>query len=492
MSQPVNPRLGKKPGYQWILLLISVLTMLICTKSSPLYPLNDWVDSNAIFTVGKSLWSGKIVYRDIFDHKGPLLHLIYAIGALISSKSFLGLWLIEIVACYFTLLFSYRILTLFCSGRSILVMPFYAVLLYTSQAMCHGGSAEEFCLPLVMYAIYVAVRSLKENRTLTRKELLGIGLTASVVFWIKYTMLALYIGWAILPLILAIRDKNWKYIRDMVLIILASLVAVSLPIIGFFLIVGAAPDLFQTYFYANLFNYKTDAQTGSIFIIVIMAAAYDNLPVWISFLCGAVWMLKKKHYLILTQLIVTLGVGLLLTYFKFRGSAYQYYHFIFCGAALFGFIALYKLLGKFINTFRSRTYWLITSLSCVMILPLCYLLSGNSYLLLTPKAETPQYQFAEIINAKPGATYLNYNHMDAGFYTAAGIVPDNKYFCTMNLNYDEIRAEQDAIVAAGSVDFITTRGHELGSDLYREVKLVSFYFEGEVYEYRLYERKAGN
>ena len=38
-----------------ILLIVSILTLLICSKNSPLYPYNDWVDGNAFFTMGKGI-----------------------------------------------------------------------------------------------------------------------------------------------------------------------------------------------------------------------------------------------------------------------------------------------------------------------------------------------------------------------------------------------------------------------------------------------------
>lgn len=492
MNRKNIPFLGRNTHHRWILLLISVLTMLICTKSSPLYPLNDWVDSNAIFTVGKSLWSGKIAYRDLFDHKGPLLHLLHALGALISPRSFFGMWLLEVVACYFTLLFSYRIMCLFTDRKSIVFIPLFAVLVYSSFAMIHGGSTEEYCLPFVMYALYVVLKSLKEKQPMSRKELLAIGLTSSIIFWAKYTLLGIYIGWVIIPLILAIKDKNWKYIRDMILIILGSLAAVSLVVIGFFLITGAASDLFYTYFYCNIFKYQSGGGFSFNFIIHALKAMYHNRAIWLCFLVGCVWMIKQKDYLILAQLLVTAGVGILLTYYMFRNKVYDYYHVIYCGFCLFGLIALYSPHSRPIGALTSRTYAVVLALSCLLLLPLCYRQSRNSYLLMTPKSETPQYQFAEIINKKPGATVLTYDTIDMGIYTVTGIIPDNKYFCIMNVNYEEAIAEQNAIMANGSADFIVTRNRELDSDLYREVKEVRFFFEQGYYEYRLYERKAGH
>ena len=36
-----------------VCLLFAAVFLLLCTKSSPLYPLNEWVDANIYFTIGK-------------------------------------------------------------------------------------------------------------------------------------------------------------------------------------------------------------------------------------------------------------------------------------------------------------------------------------------------------------------------------------------------------------------------------------------------------
>ena len=63
-------------------LLLSFIFITICSKASFLYPMQDWVDVNCFFTVGRSMLEGKVVYRDIFEQKGPLLYFIYALIAL--------------------------------------------------------------------------------------------------------------------------------------------------------------------------------------------------------------------------------------------------------------------------------------------------------------------------------------------------------------------------------------------------------------------------
>ena len=86
------------PVSKWLLLLVAAVAITICSASSPLYPLNDWVDANCFFTVGKSMLFGKVPYRDLYEQKGPLLYALYALAYPISHRSFLGVWLFEIAA----------------------------------------------------------------------------------------------------------------------------------------------------------------------------------------------------------------------------------------------------------------------------------------------------------------------------------------------------------------------------------------------------------
>ena len=57
---------------------------------------NNWDDINSYFSMGKALFNGKVIYRDILDQKGPLLYFIYGIAYLISHQDFFGLYIIEI------------------------------------------------------------------------------------------------------------------------------------------------------------------------------------------------------------------------------------------------------------------------------------------------------------------------------------------------------------------------------------------------------------
>lgn len=99
------------------LILYGLLVMLLCTKSSPIYVLNDWCDANAYFTMGKGLMNGSVPYKDLFDHKGPFLYFIYGIGYLLSQNSFFGIFILQVIAMSITLICAFKISEIYHLGR---------------------------------------------------------------------------------------------------------------------------------------------------------------------------------------------------------------------------------------------------------------------------------------------------------------------------------------------------------------------------------------
>ena len=96
----------------WSFVCACVL-LLICSKSSPLYPANDWVDVQCFFTVGRGIVQGKMPYLDLYEQKGPVLYLLFALAALISSDSFFGVFLLEVVCFTLFLYESVKIIALY-------------------------------------------------------------------------------------------------------------------------------------------------------------------------------------------------------------------------------------------------------------------------------------------------------------------------------------------------------------------------------------------
>ena len=186
----------------------AIAAVSVCSLSSPLYAFNTWVDANCFMTVGKSMLYGLVPYRDLYEQKGPLLYALYALCYLISHRSFLGAWLLEAV-----LLFNEKL--------SPIYLFLTAALVYTAPAFLKGGSAEELCLALLMPVCFCGLRAVRQEKALSMRECLLIGLSAGAVLWIKYSLLGFYVGFILVPAYRLIRNHEvGRLLRQLGMILL--------------------------------------------------------------------------------------------------------------------------------------------------------------------------------------------------------------------------------------------------------------------------------
>ena len=131
----------------WIVWCLTVATICISlfSKSSVLYPINDWVDAQCFFTVGKSMVRGVVPYRDLIEQKGPLMYFVYGVASLVSYSSFIGVYIIEIIAFSVFLIFVWKILLLYIDKKYIYgIIPMYAVCMCVTSAFSQGGAARSY------------------------------------------------------------------------------------------------------------------------------------------------------------------------------------------------------------------------------------------------------------------------------------------------------------------------------------------------------------
>ena len=196
-------RVYRKSKLALFCFIISALFLGVCSKSSPLYPMNDWVDVHCFLTLGKGILNGMVPYRDLYEQKGPLLYLIYAVVSLFSQRGFMGQYLLEVISFGFFLYFSAKLARLHL-GESRLVyviIPALAMIVGTSKAFAHGGSVEQLCLFIFVYGLYSMSSACHENRPLSQKEAILNGVFAASLFWIKFTMVGYYMGLCLFVLI---------------------------------------------------------------------------------------------------------------------------------------------------------------------------------------------------------------------------------------------------------------------------------------------------
>lgn len=459
-----------------ILAITAIITITIMSASSPIYPFNTWDDANAYFTIGKSIWKDLVPYKDLFDHKGPFLYLIYALATLISSNSFIGIYFIEIISCFVFLFFSYKILRLFLP-KAIHLIPFMSLMLFSSTAFERGGGTEEFSLPFFAFALYVLIKGLKEEKLPSPKECLAIGITSGLVFWMKFNLVTFYIGWIIAPVVLSIKKKQLAELFKRICFIIAGVLISTIPFLIYHLITNSVSDLFSIYLYLNIFGYSEPGD--GVFVIRLVKALANgfykmfkySISSSILLVLGIVFgFLKENKYVVLSQL--SMFVCLFLGVYA-NGRDYEYYPFIFSVFAVFGLVAvIYFVENKLKKDFSKLIKIFLVILALILTFP-----APNMYLLAHKKSDLPHYKVKEVIDNSgiENPTLLNYGMLDAGFYTTTGIVPNTKYYYCPNVSYYEIRAEQDKLIRDEKVDFIISIDEIAADSNYELIETYQFF-----------------
>src|SRR5687768_5516148 len=74
-------------------IVIGLLTCLVFFSINKSFPYRD---SSAFQYGGEQILGGKILYKDFWDHKGPVIHYINAVARFLTPNSPYGLYVLEI------------------------------------------------------------------------------------------------------------------------------------------------------------------------------------------------------------------------------------------------------------------------------------------------------------------------------------------------------------------------------------------------------------
>ena len=472
--------------------LVSALVIGVCSKSSPLYPMNDWVDVNCFFTVGRGIRHGMVPYLDLYEQKGPLVYFLYALAALVSEESFIGVYFVETVCFAIFLHYSGRIAETL-SGASWaypVTAAVTGVLIPVTPAFSHGGSAEELMLPVLAFGLFTVIHSLDGGGELSRRQGVLLGAACAAVFWAKYTFCGLFAG---LALGVAACYAVKKRFRELLCLIGRFLLGFMIPsamILLWFAVRGALPEMLNAYIADNLSLYSRNIRSGQY--DPPLQNLLNNLSWSVPAILGLLLAVFRKGRR-MTAAALWLGAAGLFVFTYLNGRRYPYYALVLSVFTAVGpgmvFLWIRRRSGKHKMLIRR----IAAGLTCLAV-PLgpyaAYHLSPNTYLLGVPRDAMPQYRFAARIQETEDQTLINSGFLDGGFYFAAGVLPGNRFFCSLNLDLPEMQESIRASIQNGETAYVVTRQQKLKDNRhYRLIDQCSFIFEGRNWTYYLYRRK---
>lgn len=498
----------KTPGIFLLFFAISAFVLLfVASRSSYLYPYNTWCDVNSYFTVGKSLFNGLMPYRDVFDQKGMYLYFFYGLAYLVSHTTLIGGFWLEVIAGFFDIWGSYRILRLFTSKKTALILsPVSFAVTVSAYCFLYGGSAEELMLPFLIWGLYLvleyAQRTDRERAVLMPvKTLILGGVLAGMIANLKFNSLGFFFFWMAWVFFSFLREKKWLEGFKACGWFLLGMALPFVPWFFYFLIRGGLYYWYWGTIDINVFSYSNlgDEGIGIGQRIYELAKQFywlirQNTVAFVLIIMGTAWAMLRKGQRLWNRLLVPGLLGFLFLGIYVGGSSIAYYAvplmiFTVMGVAAAGCLIERYLKGSLTvenaeqadpceekvqtDFCRRRFYYGIPVVSLLLCLLLVWMTSMNVPYRNTEKEDIYLYRFAPIVAQTKDPTLLNVGCLDAGLYTVCDILPTCQWFQTQTVNSDTPYETQYRWIEEQKVDYVICRNEYVPDNLWEKYELVS-------------------
>ena len=248
-----------------ISLILALLLFSCCT--SPLYPHYYGVDSAIFSLVGKGVLEGKQLYTELFDHIGPVIFVINAIGDFLGGRN--GIFFLQCVSgliCITFLYYTGKMLRPNGTYRSpieaaLLFLFVGGVLVFTAE---NGNLTEEYSLPVISCACFFfvkyATRADKDPKHPPVYALVyGVGLAILTLLRLNN---AVSIGAGVLVIMIyLVYKKQYSNLLWNLLFGLIGFLALVVPVCLYFYLHSSLDEMIYATF---LHNFKIAGITGRV------------------------------------------------------------------------------------------------------------------------------------------------------------------------------------------------------------------------------------
>ncbi len=391
-----------------ILFILSAIIMggVLTAPFNFLYPDARSIDHDIFMIVAQVFVNGGEIYIDAWDHKGPLLTLIYALAYIITPSSKIGLLVLCSINAFFILKLNYSISKLYLSSRSSLILVLLtAPLLYSTL----NGQPSDWVLTLQITTLYlflkkrVLISETLENAS-AAKHYIGrliswkgkdgsllfiFGLFSAITFYIKFNLCIFWAPFLIYETLYLLMARGFKICARGLFSYVISCMLVTLFVATF----TNMSALWENYIKFNI-AYANDAasilpslfsssehtlNTFSRFIVQLYTRGrfmgYFNsifpystvlLVLFLLFGYSLFWPRKKGGML---TLLCMFSSCLLLFFAVFKGSLnLHYYYYSFIAFYICSLAAATKYVLNFIGRFNfSKRFFAFGSIILCLI-----------------------------------------------------------------------------------------------------------------------------
>jgi len=163
-------------------------------------------DSGVFLYVGWRFLNGDVPYRDVWDHKPPLIYFVDALGITLTPDSLWGVWFLQFLFIFFTFFFVYRLIDqefgiyAALAGSIILTSGLLTILE-------KGNVTEEYALVFQAFAFLLFVSAWRQDFPL--RASFWIGLIGGLAFNFKQTTIGIWITYGLFLLVIRLLQRRF-------------------------------------------------------------------------------------------------------------------------------------------------------------------------------------------------------------------------------------------------------------------------------------------
>lgn len=269
----INKINNKEMGKLLTVLIASVVGLLFFScHTSPLYPNFFGYDSAIFSLLGKGIVEGKNLYVDLFDHKGPIIFFINALGHLLGGRG--GIFFIQCVSMLITVTF------LFFTGRQLMkekkyssfiemIFPFAGFFAAFFIAFQKGNLTEEYSLPFISGCCYMFIKytaNIKETSEHPIGFAVFYGVSLAFLSMLRLNN-AVTVGAGVLYIFIClIIKKQYKNLLWNLLAGIVGMAIVFVPVFLYFYVHDSFDEMIYAAFIHNFVIAGNTARSSEVFV----------------------------------------------------------------------------------------------------------------------------------------------------------------------------------------------------------------------------------
>lgn len=243
-------------SFKWF--FVSILSLLV-SMAYGMAPFGHIPASDQMWFAygGLQMLHGGVMYRDFFDHKGPLLYVIQFVGQKIAGYT--GVWLLEIVLFAASLYIMWNIAELYTDNRFVICCVLIYITFVYARWNCYGDFAEEFALLPISFSLFIYIKYIRQEK-ISEWCIFLTGISCGCVLCLRPNMIGVWVGMSLTVFLMLIARKLYGEMAKLLLLFMLGIVAVLLPICLYLLVNNAWNDMVSQYL---LFNFRYSGSTWS-------------------------------------------------------------------------------------------------------------------------------------------------------------------------------------------------------------------------------------